>query len=226
MKRYIVILIIVIILVVIIFNFHNKKEHYIITPTLEVEKINETVKQYFYNKENRQIENLNVSKDVDLLNKTLYQELVDFKYPVDSFYVQYADVRENFNPQKEVLFPEDKSPEKLFGGKWKDNFQDQGIFFRTGGKLSQEKRYYGLQEWAVKNMDGWTSWAQAHYTKPDQDLAGVFTKSITITGQCDDGAGDTRGVSNLFDSSRAPVNSSVGETRVKNRLIKVWRRIA
>jgi hypothetical protein len=225
MKQYIIILVVVIILVIIIFNLNNKKEHYVISPTLEVDKINETVRQYYYNKENRQIENINVTKDLEIIDKTLYDELVEFKYPVGSFYVQYPDINANYDPQSELLFPIDKTPEKLFGGKWEDNWWEDGIFFRTGGTLSQENRNLGLQEWAVKHMYGWTSWAQPHYSEPSENLRGVFTTKDQKEGRTDGGGGgNDNGGSNTFDSNRM-VLSSAGETRVKNRLIKVWRRI-
>jgi hypothetical protein len=225
MKQYITILLVVIILVIIILHFNNKKEHYALSTSLDVDKINETVKQYYYNKDNREIESINIKNDIELLNKTLSQWLIEFKYPVGSFYVQYADINENYDPQTERLFPADKSPAQLFGGKWEDQWPDEGIFFRTGGTLSQENRLLGLQQWAVKNMYGWTSWAQADNDAPLRGNTGVFTTKDVKPGMCDDRDGIDNGGSNNFDSSRMVI-SSTGETRVKNRLIKVWRRIS
>ncbi len=225
MNQKIIILIVVIILVIIILNLDNKKEHYVISPTLEVEKLNETVRQYYYNKQNREIENINVTKDVELLNKTLYTELVQFRYPVGAFYVQYSDINENYDSQSERLFPASTSPAQLFGGKWDDQWANEGIFFRTGGTLSQENRLLGLQEWGLKNMYGWTSWAQSNYGGVGNALAGVFVEYQQKGGSTDDGYGNDNGGSNKFDSQKMAL-SSLGETRVKNRLIKVWRRVA
>jgi hypothetical protein len=225
MNQKIIILIVVIILVITILNLDNKKEHYVISPTLEVEKLNETVRQYYYNKQNREIENINVTKDVELLNKTLYTELVQFRYPVGAFYVQYSDINENYDPQSERLFPASTAPAQLFGGKWEDQWPNEGIFFRTGGTLAQENRSLGLQEWGLKNMYGWTSWAQSNYDGIGNALAGVFVEYQQKSGKSDAGYGDDNGGSNKFDSQKMAL-SSLGETRVKNRLIKVWRRVA
>jgi hypothetical protein len=221
MKQYIVILIVVIILVIIILNLDSKKEHYVISPTLDIDKLNETVRQYYFNKENREIENINVSKDVELLNNTLYDELIQFKYPIGSFYVQFGDVNENYDAQSERLFPIDKSPAVLFGGKWEDQWSNDGVFFRTGGTLSMENRNFGRQDWAVKNLYGWTSWAQANSTNPELNRTGIFKLFENKGGKCDNGGGNDRGGNNIFDSL-----GSTGETRVRNRLIKVWRRIS
>lgn len=221
MKRYTIILVVVIILVIIILNLDSKKEHYVISPTLEVDKLNETVRQYYYNRENREIENINVSKDVELLNNTLYDELIQFKYPIGSFYVQYPDKNENYDAQSERLFPLDKSPGVLFGGKWEDQWGNDGVFFRTGGTVSMENRSYGRQDWAVKNLYGLTSWAQANNSSLGANLSGVFMSFDQKDGGCDDGAAHDKGGSNVFDSL-----GSNSETRVRNRLIKVWRRIS
>jgi hypothetical protein len=227
MKQKIIILIVVIILVIIIFNLDSKKEHYVISPTLDVDKLNETVRQYYYNRENREIENINVSKDIELLNKTLHDELIQFKYPVGSFYVQFGDTNQAYDPQSNTLFPVDKSPEKLFGGKWEEQWRNDGIFFRTGGTLSMENRQYGRQDWAVKNLYGWTSWAQAHNGAEDNKRSGVFKGWDVKTGRTDGGNGRDKGGSNVFDSSKMGSSAaSSGEVRLRNRLIQVWRRIS
>ncbi len=224
MKQYIVILLAVIILIMLIYHSNNKKEHYDISPTLDIEKLKETVRQYYYNKDNRQIESINIKKDIEILNKSLSQWLIQFKYPIGSFYVQYADLNENYDPQSERLFPLDKSPAQLFGGRWEDQWFNDGIYFRTGGTLSQEGRNLGEQQWALKNLYGWTSWSQANYVNHDSPRNGVFSKIKVSSGATDDGGGWDTGSYNDFDSSRL-VTPSIGETRVKNRLIKVWRRV-
>ncbi len=215
-------------MVIIILNLDSKKEHYVISPTLDVDKLNETVRQYYYNRENREIENINVSKDVELLNKTLYNELIQFKYKVGTFYVQFPDREQSYSAQSDTLFPVDKSPEALFGGKWEEQWGNDGIFFRTGGTLSMENRELGRQDWAVKNLYGWTSWAQGNNDNFDLNRGGVFKKPDQKNGRCDDGAGHDKGGYNVFDTqNQGQINSSSsGETRLKNRLIKVWRRIS
>ena len=225
MKQYIVILLVVIILVICIYHLNNKKEHYALSPTLDIEKIKETVRQYYYNKDNRQIENLNVNKDIELLNKTLSQWLIEFKYPIGSYYVQYPDINQNYSAQTETVFPLDKSPEQLFGGVWDDQHFNQGVYYRTGGTLSQEGRTLGLQDWALKNMYGWTSWSQANYNDFKSPYSGVFSKIATGWGGTEENTGNDRGTYNKFSSDKAISDSYTGEARVKNRLIRVWRRV-
>ena len=227
MKRYIGLIIITIILVIMILKFNDKKEHYIVDPTMDVDKLSQTVRQYFNNRDNREIETINARKDVELLNKSLAKWLVEFRYPVGSFYVQYADINDNYDSQSERLFPVDKSPEQMFGGKWTEQWPNEGIFFRTGGTLSAEKRELGLQEWAVKRMYGWTAWVQANYwnwDNPKANISGVFTGYDSKDGPAEAGDDHDRGGETKFDSSIQALPSDY-ETRVKNRLIKVWRRV-
>jgi hypothetical protein len=224
MKRYIGLIIITIILVMLILKFNDKKEHYIVDPTMDVDKLSQTVRQYFNNRENREIETINARKDVELLNKSLSKWLVEFRYPVGSFYVQYGDINENYDAQSERLFPVDKSPEQMFGGKWTEQWPNEGSFFRTGGTLSQQNRILGLQQWAVKRMYGWTSWVQANRDNHRGSIGGVFSNIDLTRGGTDSNRGGDNGGEIKFNSGLQSIPSNF-ETRVKNRLIKVWRRV-
>ena len=142
--------------------------------------------------------------------------------PIGSTYIQFAEDNGTFDASK--------SPEKLFGGTWQLKYNTESVFFRTEGSLSEEGRSNGIQNYAIKNIVG---------SVPRGTDRGVFgpksnivdkTTLLGISGSYDTtwvtGGGSGNKVYYLdFDASRV-VNTSNNETRVKNRKIRIYKRIA
>ncbi len=165
------------------------------------------------------------TKKIKFNNLLRNEYLLNLSYPIGSFYVQFPDISNNYLSK---AFPDAQKPANLFGGVWEEQWSTDAIFFRTEGGFSNENRATnGIQDYAIRKIWGWTSWTQANNYDPGEGNTGVFgnTKPISITGRADEGASDRTGVRNHFDSSAQSLSSDI-EVRVKNRIIKVWKRIA
>jgi hypothetical protein len=170
---------------------------------------------------------LNINETSKINNKNLNKYIYDIIYPIGSFYVQLPD--KNTNNILE-LFPNSKSPNMLFPGTtwtlmWNTGSQ-AGIFFRTEGALSDEIRIAGFQDFALKKIYGTMSWVQANRYNAGDGNTGVFsTKPNTKDIRTDSLNSDDDGHRNLFDTRLVlPNNTSETEVRVKNRLVRIWKR--
>jgi hypothetical protein len=228
--------------------------------------------------------NIKIANTLKVNGVNFSRLILDYKYPVGCFYVQYPESNTNVINTGDILktpFPEDKTPAKLFGGVWKDMWTDESVYFRTGTagiagadinpafetiqicatdisdnatcdiKKTIDSRVDGFQDYALRDISGWTSWAQGNMENTTcewydikcnnlvtpakcTELSGVFTKCEQTLIGADSGSGDDIGHQNIFNSSwyfqsMYPTDyekyTSKDEVRVKNRLIKVWKRI-
>jgi hypothetical protein len=238
---------------------------------------------------------LDISSTSKIKNNNLKKYIFNQVYPIGSFYVQYPDSDINYSSSGANIitpFPEDKTPAKMFGGKWIEMWNNESVYFRTGtdntpafetidvcdtdisnnnscdNKKNINSRIDGFQNYALRDMSGWTSWSQGPYgaenvdkkyypygekydcTKDENDdyvckqrtgypscygNSGVFTKCETKTIRTDKGRDIDQGHQNIYDSTYFFKEKygdqlyrnyiSDDEVRVKNRLIKVWKRI-
>jgi len=58
------------------------------------------------------------------------QKLIDYIFPVGSFYVQYPDAASNVDA---TAFPTSARPATMFGGTWVEQFNTEGVVFQTAG---------------------------------------------------------------------------------------------
>jgi len=157
---------------------------------------------------------------VDSLN-IAGRALIDVVYPVGVFYTQYPDVDSNVET---TAFPTSRSPGTLFAGTtWVEQFTD-GVFFRTKGGNSAESRADGVQDYALKQLTGHTSYVQADYWRRAAGQTGVFASGVDQqTGGTDSGSSSDSVVRSYFDSAIQALPSQT-EVRPKNRLMKIWKR--
>ncbi len=221
MNKYIIILIIILILFMLISIIKKNNEHYsaeslinIFSPCREYDNSTAT-----FNSVNiTDILRLGSGQNV----KTLKDYILDRLYPIGSFYVQYPDKNSNYDSD---AFPVSKSPGKLFGGDWQEQWPDESIFFRTRGPEAKENRVKGFQGDALKMFVGKTALMQSNRWIPGYGNNGIFGGGIHLEAIGTD-AGDSSDIGhvNYFDSAYQS-NMSKLETRVRNRQIKVWKRI-
>ncbi len=163
---------------------------------------------------------LNINSNSKINNKQLDLYILNVLYPIGSFYVQYPDKNSSSTT---IAFPENKKPKNLFPGTtWVEQWKTEGLFFRTEGALSDINRINGTQDYAMKRLNGKMSWMQPNDNAPGAGNDGVFTVETGYISR-DDGGSDDPIFRNFFDSS-IQVPFSDNEIRVKNRLIKVWKR--
>jgi hypothetical protein len=166
--------------------------------------------------------NLNIKTDLFLKNKNIKNKILELAFPIGCYYVQFPN--ENTNDLLKA-FPDEYSPQKLFGGIWISKFTTESIYFRTDGNLSNEDRNNGFQDYAMKRLTGETGWIQGNY-KGTNEGTGVFTgedRSRKI--RTDDGyASDHYGIQSNYDTGNNPYIPNGEENRVRNRLIRVWKR--
>jgi hypothetical protein len=246
--KYTIILIIIIIIIIIILNKHqNINEKYV---NMSDE---DTVNKVFNNCGNRkgkvQFERIKVMGNIN--NKSKAQFLLDLAYPIGSYYVQYESVADNNSIR---AFPSNRSPAQLFGGDWQEQWKYESIFFRTSGSLADENRVDGFQNYATQRMKGDTTYSQADYNLKGLGNSGIFD-AYTIEIGTDNGRSNDQVTHVKFDLSgyynddkekemfrnkeyekglekegkvvepNKMVFISDLETRPRNRLIKVWKRV-
>ena len=249
MEKYIIFIIVlfIIILLYLILNNGNCKEELTLTYD-QKKKIGNNLKYFLINSENINIPKADISGNIkEGNNKFNLEDMIkNFKYPVGSYYVQYPDRDELTRTTATFsdVFPVEKSPEYLFGGKWLNVWNDESIYFRTGIMTNTysgayeindgtNTRILGLQDYAIPKMTGRTGWMQGNDDKlgsNQYDITGVFNAGNTFndgSDNVDDGAAWKPGAINTFDTKFVfPGNTSEYEVRVKNRLMKIWKRIS
>jgi len=210
-----ILIILILILIIFILNYKNHNEKFDITKLDKIQDCADNTNTIVFNN----ISTNNITIDEKELNKYL----LDIVYPIGSFYVQFPDISHN---QVSRAFPDDKSPQNLFGGIWELMWDKDAVFFRTEGTLSNVSRNAtGIQPDAMINLKGYTSWTQTNYDNRGGGSTGVFSiGTVTQKIRTDSGNGDDTGIRNLFELSAGIQTGS--EVRVKNRIIRIWKRQA
>ncbi len=245
--KYTIILIIIMIIIITL-NKHKDINEKFVDMSDE-----DTVNKVFNNCGNRkgkvQFERIKIMGKIN--NKSKDQFLLDLAYPVGSYYVQYESVASNKSAE---AFPINRSPAVLFGGDWQEQWQYESIFFRTSGTLANENRVDGFQNYATQRMKGDTTDAQVDYLEMGKGNSGVFDSYLTWIGT-DNGRDSDPVTRAYFDLSgyyhddkekelfrnkeyelelekrgkvvdpKKMVFVSDLETRPRNRIIKVWKRV-
>ncbi len=214
------IFIIIFLLFIIYHIYYKKNENFELTDT-EINNFIQNISMCNSNNDSIKFNNIETNK-ITINSNEISQYLLDICYPVGSFYVQYPDISSNYLTK---AFPATQSPELLFGGKWTEKFINDAIFFRTAGGSSNESRATtGIQDYAMINITGNTSWTQTNYNSVGGGNDGIFDVNTGEIKTDSDGGNDT-GVRNYFDSSVQSISSDQ-EIRVKNRIVKIWTRVS
>ena len=149
-------------------------------------------------------------------------------YPVGVQYVQHASV-DSDDPA--IALPASESPATLFGGTWQALWDTESVYFRTEGTDADDGRINGLQLDQMQRLTGNASPSNNIGWYNAGNYNGVFTKidDALLTN----GVGATASAASKrlgFDSSQSPdartSTTTDGETRVTNRLMRIWRRTA
>ena len=243
MNKYIFVILIIIIVIVIVILINNKNKTKDYNESFSISNSDDIKNDNLINLINNCTDSNNqvMFKDVyinDMIidNIKFNDYIFNISYPIGSTYVQFpvlsnAQVKTSvdLNNEDKTAFPLIERPEILFGGKWKELFNTESVYFRTQGLASDENRdNKGIQYWSLKRLTGKTNWIQTDYSGKGLGAEGVF-KSELSSGNIgtDENTGWAPGVRNLFDTSLIlSENSSEKEVRVKNRLFKIWQRIA
>jgi hypothetical protein len=261
---FVIILLIILIVVLLVLDLDTKKEYLMIDDS-KSKAINNVVGNFIINQQTK-LPNLSITNLLKVNDVNFNRLILDYKYPIGSFYVQYPDSNITYSSKGDTQitpFPESKTPATLFGGVWIDMWKNESVYFRTGNgdpslnsiafetikvcdteksgntdckiKKIVDSRIDGFQDYAVRDISGWTSWAQAPYdSNVCNGYTGVFTKCETTKIKTDANGGQGKGHYNVFDTNaffkeQYPQEYesyiSDNEVRVTNRLIKVWKRI-
>jgi hypothetical protein len=104
-----------------------------------------------------QLKNAVVTKLAPLASMAWVRSTV---WPIGTYYTQYPATDASGNPvatgDTAVEFPASQAPASLFGGTWIPCFENESVFFRSGGKnnLSTNGRSNGKQWDASRNLTG------------------------------------------------------------------------
>jgi hypothetical protein len=165
--------------------------------------------------------NININ-GIDIIKK-----IYNLIYPVGSFYIQYPDANVSVDNMN-ALFPSKYAPNSLYGGQWELQWNTESVFFRTeGGNSNENRQSDGIQPDAIKKLtDLWPAF-QMNQNRDNilQGIGGVFTNGNRNNITTEGGSGTDTGISYKFDSS-IQSNPSDNETRVINKLFRIWKKIA
>ena len=241
---YLKLIILLILITIIIILTKSKKENFNISKDNRI-KLNNLIKDYNNNETVTTFNNIQVINKFMKNNVELKDIIINIKYPIGCYYIQYpenntnlqADSTNNVSDRDSAL-PPSKSPEVLFGGKWQEKFIGESIFFRTGGDLSSDSRLNGIQTHAMKNLEGIIKVNKDAYGNDSRDIFNIEDDKEKITMLREDkvstqsnkyGYGSylipiIKVDEYLFEPSlQSPVSNL--ELRVRNRIIKVWKRV-
>jgi hypothetical protein len=210
-----ILIIIGLLILIFIFILNKSKEH------LNTESVNNIFGLCYDNLGNVKYSNVNITGNLQMKTKTLKDFMLDRIYPIGSFYVQYPNKNSN---DVDEAFPDSMSPAKLFGGYWQEQWGNESIFFRTLGPYASENRVNGFQDYAIFNISDSLSYVQSNRYNPGSGSDGIFSQIETMRIGSDGGNGSSYGHRNYFDSKTQALTSDL-ETRARNRLIKVWKRV-
>jgi hypothetical protein len=165
------------------------------------------------------------------------EDAVDEAYPIGSYYVQYPDAASNADS---TALPVSQRPATLVGGTWAEVWDNEAVFFRTGGGNADEtgSRSSGLQTDQMQRIFGRIGTAfgspgnrmYARSTEGGTELEGVFQQGSASGDPFAQGSSSGTGRYINFNSSgsdNARTSSALsGETRSKNRRFRIWKRTA
>ncbi len=251
---YLKLFILLILITIIIILTKSKNENFNISKDNiskdNITKLNNLVVDYNDKQSIKTFNNIQVINKFLINNVELKDVIINLKYPIGCYYIQYPENNNNFNSDrnnnindKDGMLPYSKSPEALFGGKWEEKFVGESIFFRTGGVLSDDARVNGIQDYAMKNLEGSVKYIRDLSRNNINDIfiyEDEIKEPVDINGTTIpiDPTDRRFYLGNLYlgppvqymrdiifnPSLQSPVSKF--ELRVKNRIIKVWKRIA
>jgi hypothetical protein len=179
MKTIVIIIILIIIILYIstyVDNHLNNTEHFTFSDVSDNILFNNIVKKYTNNKTYKNVTNVKLVGDLTVNEQELSNYIINLKYPVGSYYIQYPENNNNNHWETEddlkkikdqdLTFPKSKSPAVLFGGKWENIFKNEGVYFRTPGMVANEYRKNGFQNCTLNNLYGITSLSQTNIWNP------------------------------------------------------------
>lgn len=150
-----------------------------------------------------------------------YQTVRNIIYPTGSFYVQYPNAASNTDATE---FPSAYRPATMFGGTWTEVFSSESVFFRTRGSDSNSGRANGYQSSGIPEISGWFSTQIIDKITIYQPTDGTLFRYTAVPGNAGKTGGDIDQRVD-FSSGRKIGYTSNGETRPKNRRVKIWKRV-
>jgi hypothetical protein len=193
MKTIIIIIILIIIILYIstyVENNLNNTEHFAFSDVSNNILFNKITKNYTNNNTYKTVANLKLQGNLTTNEQELSNYIINLKYPVGSYYIQYPENNNNNHWETEddlkkikdqdLTFPKSKSPAVLFGGKWENIFKNEGVYFRTPGMVANEGRINGYQGMAINNLYGITSLSQTNLWNPGYGVneGGIISKVL------------------------------------------------
>jgi hypothetical protein len=147
-------------------------------------------------------------------------------WPIGTVYTQYPATDAAGNPvatgDAAAEFPASQAPAALFGGTWIACFENESVFFRSGGKtnLSTDGRSNGRQEDGIRNITGTTG-----STGEGGGVSGAFSRG-PLWNRFSQGIGNDFYVSNFSAASSVGADHVAGENRPVNRRTIIWKKTA
>jgi hypothetical protein len=159
--------------------------------------------------------------------------------PVNTYYTQYPATDASGNPvaagDTATEFPASQAPASLFGGTWIPCFENESVFFRSGGKnnLSTDGRSNGKQGDASRTLIGNIAGG-----------GGTGIPFLQLSGQAFSGGGalvigNSMGTGNMgsgalgasireigINAANDPNFLTAGENRPVNRRTVIWKKTA
>lgn len=133
-------------------------------------------------------------------------------------------------PETYVQYPGKRPPSELFGGTWQALFDEEGVFFRTGGGEALPFGE-GIQEDQMQRIVGVIRTGARKRDSIGDNTTGAF-RTTAVGGTVnayDSGVNTFTYEDRTFDSGNSPdarvSENTDGETRPLNRTIRVWERI-
>ena len=190
----IIIILIIIILCLSTYLDTNDKidstEHFTFSDVSNNLLFNNIAKKYTNNNTYKNITNLKLNGNLTVNENDLSNYIINLKYPVGSYYIQYPENNNNNhweteddlkkNKDQDLTFPKSKSPAVLFGGKWENLFKNEGVYFRTPGMVANDGRVNGFQLAAISDLNGMTSLSQTNLWNPGYGIteSNVFSNVL------------------------------------------------
>lgn len=157
---------------------------------------------------------------VVIYKPTILSSVVELMYPIGAQYTQYASVASN---DASVALPSTEAPAALFGGVWEKLWDTESMAFRTEGTDADDGRTDGKQ---LDQMQGhWHKLYNQSSVVADGGHTGIRNGSST------DATSETTANNDEYvrDAKSDGTNGTPrtgSETRVTNRLMRIWRRTA
>ena len=151
--------------------------------------------------------------------KNLINSLMNKIHPIGSYYIQLS--------KPDGTFDDTEAPSKLWEGTvWELLYNTESIFLRTEGSLSEEGRSNGIQDYATKRLQG--NFYGVETTAGDFGVGGItyitYRQGSAVSSKSNNSSVVPRSYVGI--DSNLTSKSSENESRVKNRLIRIYKRIA